>query len=205
MSLPESHPHARSRLFSLASYSPHRVPLKSFRVRTYNDELVMEYQVPAEGPVQPVVRACGNLASQEPALYPEGKDAEFQSLVHDQNAPCVGPTRDWSCIRRLSREEWLARGSEGYGFLANETTPNRVGLQTDSGCVIPLPLLSHSMQHMMRISFSMAWSVHSFFVCVSHPVSPCAHMIRHRFHTMYCSDTSPFALWYVPITLSPSI
>lgn len=153
----------------------------------------MEYQVPAEGPVQPVVRACGNLASQEPALYPAGKDAEFQSLVHDQNAPCVGPSRDWSCIRRLSREEWLARGSEGYGFLANETTPNRVGLQTDSGCVIPLPL--QSIAYHTWCTSIIQWRVQCIFLylCVCLIQMYRVHVVCNTNFT-HCSALSPVPL-----------
>jgi hypothetical protein len=104
-------------------------------VRTYNDELVWEYRVPTEGPYDAVVKPCGDLASRVPLLYPEGKEKEFESLVHDPDAPCVGHSRDWSCVRRLPYEDWLARGTEGYGFLESETTPGRVGLQTDAGYV----------------------------------------------------------------------
>lgn len=110
-------------------------------MRTYNDELVMEYRVPLEPPYIAVIKPCGDLATKEPSLYPEGKEKEFEALVHDQDAPCVGPSKEWSCVRRLSYDEWLARGTEGYGFLPNETTPDRVGLQTDAGYVQQISLV----------------------------------------------------------------
>jgi len=117
-------------------------PGHAFRVRTYNDELVMEFRVPAEGsgPHNVAVLPCGD-TDKDPALYPEGKEVEFEALVHDQQAPCTGPSKEWSCIRRLSVNEWRRRGREGYGFLSNETTPDRVGLQTDGGYVQQIPLV----------------------------------------------------------------
>jgi hypothetical protein len=87
--------------------------VKAFRVRTYSDKLIMEYQVPtfAEGaPSRVVVMPCGDLVDHAARqdLYPPDKDELFQSLVHDQFAPCVGPSRNWSCIRRISYEEYVS-------------------------------------------------------------------------------------------------
>eukprot|EP00658_Telonema_sp_P-2_P019818 TRINITY_DN1779_c0_g1_i1.p1 TRINITY_DN1779_c0_g1~~TRINITY_DN1779_c0_g1_i1.p1 ORF type:complete len:385 (-),score=74.83 TRINITY_DN1779_c0_g1_i1:780-1934(-) len=37
-------------------------------------------------------------------------------LVHDQAAPCLGPSAEWSCIRHVSPQEYFNRDSQAYGF-----------------------------------------------------------------------------------------
>lgn len=110
-----------------------------FRVRTYKDELIAEVTIPVDGPFTHVLTSCEGISNTEDLLLPPGKAEEFAALVHDQEAPCVGHSRDWSCIRKLTHEQYLARGTEGYGFLPNETTPDRVGLQNDGGYVKHIP------------------------------------------------------------------
>lgn len=92
----------------------------------------MEYEVPSpshgEEFVTAVIRPCGSLVEGEdggPVLYPPGKDDEYQELVHDQYAPCVGPSSNWSCIRTLPYEDYLARDSKLYGFDPDEVDPGR--------------------------------------------------------------------------------
>jgi len=117
-----------------------------YRVRTYNDELIKEVVIPEEQPHSTTIESCAGLAEFGKDLLPGGKAEEYQALVHDQGAPCVGPSNQWSCIKRYSFEEYMNKGeqetNEGLrGFLANETTPERVGATNDETYVKHIPLV----------------------------------------------------------------
>mmetsp|Transcript_15335 Transcript_15335/g.39474 ORF Transcript_15335/g.39474 Transcript_15335/m.39474 type:complete len:474 (-) Transcript_15335:179-1600(-) len=107
-------------------------PGHAFRVRTYSNVLIKEYVVPDVPPgqtnIQVHVRPCGNMlerGKEGPALYADGMEEEYQALVHDQFAPCVGPSRNWSCIKRYTHEEYQARDPEKYGFNPGEGEAGR--------------------------------------------------------------------------------
>lgn len=52
-----------------------------YRVRTYNDELVKEVEIPSEPPYYTAIEPCGGLGYVETELVPKDKAEEFQSLV----------------------------------------------------------------------------------------------------------------------------
>jgi len=59
--------------------------------------------------------------------------AEFDALVADPAAPCVGPSSKWSCIRHVSAEDVAKRTPAEYGFTHEESkgTPYEAGTQED--------------------------------------------------------------------------
>lgn len=122
----------------LHSYKDHR-----FRVRAFTDDLlVQEFIVQSKG-IDFIIDPCGKLVDFKFQLYEEGRDEEFKALTHDQNAACDGPSSQWSCVRKLTEEQFRSRPIDEYGFHADETTPNRVGLQIDSTyvqhiCAVPM-------------------------------------------------------------------
>jgi len=53
-------------------------------------------------------------------LYGPGRDQEFATLLHDQDAPCEGIPSKWSCARCLTPEQLAARKPQDYGYHADE-------------------------------------------------------------------------------------
>mmetsp|Transcript_115916 Transcript_115916/g.322770 ORF Transcript_115916/g.322770 Transcript_115916/m.322770 type:complete len:432 (+) Transcript_115916:57-1352(+) len=82
------------------------------------------YRVPKTPPTEPVsVPACDGTAqeAQQVDKLDEGRWLEFERLVHDQAAPCMGPSSNWSCVRFVSPDELGQRESLAYGFHKGET------------------------------------------------------------------------------------
>lgn len=62
--------------------------------------------------------ARGYYPNKEEGIY---LNKELDHLVHDQNAPCEGPSKYWSCIRWVSEEEFANRDRMmKYGFRAED-------------------------------------------------------------------------------------
>lgn len=108
----------------------------AFRVRF--KEIVVREHVVASRIDRVYVEACGDLEaikSREPSI----RDAEFTSLMHDHSAPCLGPSREWSCVRYLTADDLAARDPEEYGILPNETSPNRAYITVDDTYIRQIP------------------------------------------------------------------
>eukprot|EP00040_Diaphanoeca_grandis_P004356 m.28310 g.28310 ORF g.28310 m.28310 type:complete len:461 (+) comp15898_c0_seq1:249-1631(+) len=110
----------------------------AFRVRSYHDVLLGEYVVPEGGGTQDV-RSCGNTNAEEELLFTDEQEKEFAALVHDQNAPCVGSSGNWSCIRVLTDEEYRNRNPNEYGFIKGENSREPVGFQLDESYTSQIP------------------------------------------------------------------
>jgi len=110
----------------------------AFRVR-FGDTTLREYVV-EEGRRQKVrIEACGELSEASKSRAPSVRDAEFARLTHDLGAPCVGPSKTWSCVRYLTMDDLAARSPEEYGIQPNETTPDRAYLTVDDTYVAQIP------------------------------------------------------------------
>jgi len=103
----------------------------AFRVRyASNKDVIAEFSIAKSGLLS--IWPCGEPPAQE--LTSPGRDKEFENLVHDQSAPCTGPSGSWSCARCLSDEETKARNPRDYGFWEGEhDDQHRVGQTWDNG------------------------------------------------------------------------
>jgi hypothetical protein len=78
-----------------------------------------------------VVKKCDGMG---PAQLDSSRWSEFELLVHDQAAPCVGLSKDWSCVRTVSPQELASRDYDKFGFHQNELSKDgyRIGQTTDT-------------------------------------------------------------------------
>jgi len=109
----------------------------AFRMRTATGGLLMEYTARKSGRMSfdtgeaVVISGCGDHKDDFP-LWDAGRDKEFEALSHDHAAPCVGPSKAWSCVKYYSRVEHDARNRSLYGFAPGEVPPKRQGVTFDT-------------------------------------------------------------------------
>jgi len=124
--------------YSSGSYSGHLFRFEALQSGHFLDEFRIEGM---EGGVVPFsVEACGT--EEQDALNKHldfDRAEEFQSLVHDQRAPCVGTSSQWSCVRYLSSKEVSERTSENFGFIEGENSYRGVGTTEDNSYVRHIP------------------------------------------------------------------
>ena len=112
---------------------------------TATAKFVGEYRVVA-GEGSFTVPACDG-APQDPepgvpggGAFVSPRAAEIAALVHDQAAPCDGPSNTWSCIRKYTAAEYKARPAHLYGFANKKEAGHRaVGATVDTGYTRHIP------------------------------------------------------------------
>lgn len=96
-----------------------------FRVRTNDDFLVWEGRVSEDDGVMSI-EACDELPKDRKViLYSEGREIEFEGLVDTSPFTCDGASKDWSCIKKYTKEEVAARDPFKFGFLKSEVRGSR--------------------------------------------------------------------------------
>eukprot|EP00929_Paragymnodinium_shiwhaense_P007857 TRINITY_DN111775_c0_g1_i1.p1 TRINITY_DN111775_c0_g1~~TRINITY_DN111775_c0_g1_i1.p1 ORF type:complete len:420 (+),score=92.01 TRINITY_DN111775_c0_g1_i1:60-1319(+) len=76
--------------------------------------LLQEYEATEEDSQLLALKSCGDLAASEQAALAAltgDRSAEYESLVHDHNAPCEpqGKSSKWSCVRHIPKEIYEQR------------------------------------------------------------------------------------------------
>ncbi|CAK0809959.1 unnamed protein product [Prorocentrum cordatum] len=73
-----------------------------------------------------VIPVCKGLLESVKAVAPprrpdQSRWKEFEQLARDHGSPCVGHSKEWSCVRRVTEAEVKQRDPALYGFSADET------------------------------------------------------------------------------------
>jgi hypothetical protein len=96
------------------------------------------------------IKSCGVLADDErehPRQLDGGKGKLFESLTHNQKAPCepADDSSKWSCVRFIPKDKYqerLQKNPELFGFLnEEEAAPRAVGETVDTGYVSQIPIM----------------------------------------------------------------
>lgn len=127
----------------LSSIYEQSYPGHVYRVRTTDDQLLLEHVIDEhDDEVNLDVKACGDV--KEATLYNEGEDVKFRSLVLNNSFDCepLDDSSQWSCIRKVSKEEEASRIKDDWGFHSNEVRGGRrVHQVKDDTYVNHIPLI----------------------------------------------------------------
>lgn len=100
--------------------------MKSFVGHVFNfrtvatGRLINSLEVEPPQLVSAFIKPCLGLHADEELGLNTSRWAEFDALVGEPDAPCVGPSSKWSCVRYITPEQVAARTPAEFGFLEEE-------------------------------------------------------------------------------------
>jgi len=111
----------------------YRIKNAGLLVKEHRVEFLDQHRSPMGRHYSVAIEPCAGVPI-HPSKYQRNRarDEEFNGYIHDQNAPCVGDSRDWSCIRCLSSSEVQSRDPKLFGFHGDDVSPGHdVGAYRD--------------------------------------------------------------------------